>query len=412
MRTQVDTAPPAGPAPPAERAAAGPAWLTAGRAGRAGVALGFLAFFVALPPLTIRSPVPTIVLGLLGVAAGHWATRYGERRLGWGAVAAAVVGIAGGIAATRSGVTNLERVVVWSALLAAMLRYATPLLFAALGGLFSERSGVINIGLEGMMLMGAFWGVWGAEVTGSWVIGLLIGMASGAALALVHAVFAVTLRADQIVSGFSMNLLALGITGFFYVSIYGTQGTPDNLPRTPDVTIPGLEAIPFVGDVVGRMNVLIWLGLLTVVLAWVLVFRTPLGLRLRSVGENPLAAETAGLSPARTRYAAVGVSGMLAAIGGAYLSIGFVGSFTENMTAGRGFIALAVLICGRWRPGGALIFALMFGFFSALAQRLPEFSPQAATLFQALPYVITLIAVAGVVGRSIPPAAIGRPLGR
>jgi general nucleoside transport system permease protein len=399
------------PRPPAEGTEARQG-LTARHVGWAGVALGFLAFFVALPPLTIRSPVPTVVLALAAAAAGVWALRGGERRLATGALAAAVVGLVGGIAATRSGVDNLERVVVWSALFAAMLRYATPLLFAALGGLFSERSGVINIGLEGMMLMGAFWGIWGADKTGSWVIGLLIGMLSGGLLALLHAVFSVSLRADQIVSGFSMNFLALGITGFAYVSIYGTQGTPDQIPRAPDVTVPLLEDIPFLGDVIGRMNILVWLGLVTVLLTWVLVFRTPVGLRLRSVGENPLAAQTAGVSPVRVRYAAVVTSGVLAAIGGAYLSIGFIGSFGENMTDGRGFIALAVLICGRWKPGGALVFALLFGFFSALAQRLPVFSESAATLFQALPYVITLIAVAGVVGRSIPPLAIGRPLDR
>jgi simple sugar transport system permease protein len=397
--------------PPAEDAeTSGP--VTARRIGWAGVALAFLAFFVALPPLTIRSPVPTVILALAAGAAGVWALRGGERRLATGALAAALIGLAGGIAATRSGVANLDRVVVWSALFAAMLRYATPLLFAALGGLFSERSGVINIGLEGMMLMGAFWGIWGAEVTGSWLVGLLIGMASGALLALIHAVFSVSLRADQIVSGFSMNFLAAGITGFAYVSIYGTQGTPDNIPRAPDITVPLLEDIPFFGDVVGRMNILVWLGLLTALLTWVVVFRTPIGLRLRSVGENPLAAQTAGVSPVRVRYIAVLISGMLAAIGGAYLSIGFIGTFGEGMTAGRGYIALAVLICGRWMPGWALVFALLFGFFSALAQRLPVFSESAATLFQALPYVITLIAVAGVVGRSIPPLAIGRPLDR
>jgi general nucleoside transport system permease protein len=399
---------PAPPAEPEERTT----WLSARNVGWAGIVLAFLAFFVALPPLTIRSAIPTVLLGVAALTAGFWAVRGGESRIGYGAVAASVVGIAGGIAATLSGVTNLERVVVWSALLAAMLRYATPLLFAALGGLFSERSGVINIGLEGMMLMGAFWGLWGAVETGSWVLGLLIGMVSGVALALIHALFSVTLRADQIVSGFSMNFLAAGITGFFFVNIYGTEGTPDNIPRAPDVTIPLVEDIPFVGDVLGRMNILVWLGLLTAVATWVVVFRTPLGLRLRSVGENPLAAQTAGVSPVRVRYAAVSISGMLAAIGGAYLSIGFVGSFGENMTAGRGFIALAVMICGRWLPSGAFIFACLFGFFSALAQRLPVFSESAATLFQALPYVITLIAVAGVVGRSIPPAAVGRPLDR
>jgi ABC-type uncharacterized transport system permease subunit len=142
------------------------------------------------------------------------------------------------------------------------------------------------------------------------------------------------------------------------------------------------------------------------------VFRTPAGLRLRSAGENPLAAATAGLSAVRIRYLAVVVSGMLAALGGAYLSIGFVHSFTQNMTAGRGFIALAALIFGRWRPGGAFAATLLFGFGSALAQRLPVFSPSAATLFQALPYVLTLIAVAGVIGRSVAPAALGRPLER
>jgi simple sugar transport system permease protein len=399
------------PAPPAEPEKR-EGWLTGRNIGWLGVVLGFLAFFVALPPLTIRSPIPTVILALAGIGAGLWATVNGGKRVGWGAVAASLIGLAGGIAATQSGVTNLDRVVVWSALFAATLRFATPLLFAALGGLFSERSGVINIGLEGMMLMGAFWGLWGAEVTGSWLIGLLIGMFSGLLLALLHALFSVTLRADQIVSGFAMTFLAAGITGFFYVSIYGTEGTPDNIPRAPDVTVPLLDDIPFVGDVVGRMNILIWLGLLTCLLTWLIVFRTPMGLRLRSVGENPLAAQTAGVSPVRVRYVAVGISGMLAAIGGAYLSIGFVGSFVENMTAGRGYIALAVLICGRWMPSGALAFACLFGFCSALAQRLPVFSESAATLFQALPYVVTLIAVAGVVGRSIPPAAIGRPLDR
>jgi ABC-type uncharacterized transport system permease subunit len=393
-----------------DRALGLPEWLTANRAGWAGVVLGVAAFFIAVPPLLVRSPVPVVLLALISVGAGAVALRGGERRLGWGAIAAGVVGAAGGIAATQSGVTNLERVVVWSALFAAMLRFATPLVFAALGGLFSERSGVVNIGLEGMMLMGAFFGIWGADLTGSWLLGLLIGMLAGGVLALIHAVFSVSLRADQIVSGFSLNFLALGITGYFFIDQFGTEGTPDNVARVPDITLPGIESIGFLGDIFGQMNLLIWAGLLAVLLTWVVVFRTPIGLRLRSAGENPLAAETAGLSVRKVRYTAVFASGVLAATGGAYLSIGFVGSFTQNMTAGRGFIALAVLICGRWRPGGALAFALLFGFSSALAQRLPAFSPSAATLFQALPYVLTLIAVAGVIGRSTPPAALGRPL--
>jgi simple sugar transport system permease protein len=225
-------------------------------------------------------------------------------------------------------------------------------------------------------------------------------------------VFSVSLRSDQIVSGTALNFLAMGITGYMFVDIYGEQGTPDDIPAVPAISLPGIRDIPLVGDVIGQLNLLIWVGLLLVLVTWVVVFRTPAGLRLRSAGENPLAAETAGLSPSRIRYLAVTASGALAAAGGAYLSIGFVHSFSENMTTGRGFIALAALIFGRWRPGGALAATLLFGFSSALAQRLPAFSPSAATLFQALPYVLTLIAVAGVIGRSVAPAALGRPLSR
>ena len=225
----------------------------------------------------------------LALVAGAVAVRGGERKLGWGAVLAAVVGVAlGGSRATKSGEGNLRDVVAWSALFAAMLRYATPLLFAALGGVMSERSGVINIGLEGMMLMGAFFGVYGADLTGSWVLGLVIGMAAGALLALIHAVFAVSLRADQIVSGSALNLLAAGITGYLYLDRYGAEGTPDNIPRMPDVHLPGIQDIPFFGDIFGQLNILVWLGLLTVLLLWVLVFRTR-----RACGSAP---------PARTRW--------------------------------------------------------------------------------------------------------------
>jgi simple sugar transport system permease protein len=323
-----------------------------------------------------------------------------------------VVGGAGAWAATRSGVSNLEDVVVWSALFAAMLRFATPLLFGALGGIMSERSGVVNIGIEGMMLMGAYFAIFGADVTGSWLPGLLIGMAAGGVLALVHALFSITLRADQIVGGVAINLLALGITGYLFVDRYGDNGTPDNVSRVPDVTLPGVKDIGFVGDAIGKANLMTWLALAMVVALTVFLFRTPRGLRLRAIGEHPRAAETVGLSVIRTRYVAVVASGVLAALGGAYLSIGFLGSFNQNLTAGRGYIALAVVICGRWRPAGALAFALLFGFSSAIAQRLPTFSESGATLFQALPYVITIIAVAGVIGRSRPPAADGQPYTR
>jgi simple sugar transport system permease protein len=377
--------------------------------GWTGIALGVLAFFVAVPPIMLRSVVPIVLLAVLAITAGAVAVQLGAKRIGWGAIASGFFGIAGGIAATRSGEAHLEEVVVWGALLASTLRYATPLTLAALGGLFSERSGVINIALEGMMLIGAFFGAYGADKTGSWILGIVIAILAGAIFAALHALFAVTLRADQIVSGTALNLLAVGITGYLYVDIYGTQGTPDDLPGVPDVHLP-IKSVPLLGDVFGQLNLMVWLTLALVLVTWVVVFRTSIGLRLRSVGENPLAAETAGLSVVRTRYLAVMTSGGLAAMGGAFLSIGFVHSFSQNMTAGRGFIALAALIFGRWRPGTALAATLLFGFGSALAQRLPVFSPSGAVLFQALPYVLTLIAVTGVIGRSIPPAALGRPL--
>ena len=377
--------------------------------GWAGVALGAIAWYIALPPLTVRTPVPSLLLALAAVTAGALAVRGEERRLGWGAVAAGVVGGAGAVAATQSGVGNLEDVFVWSALIAAMLRFATPLVFGALGGIICERSGVINIGLEGMMLMGAFFGIFGADLTGSWWLGVLIGMASGGALALIHALFSIQFRADQVVSGFAMNLLALGITGYVFIAHYGDQGTPDDIPRVPVLTLPGIDDIPFVGDAIGRASLLTWLALLLVPLLALYLFRTPRGLRLRSVGEKPRAADSVGVPVIRTRYLAVIASGLLAALGGVYLSIAFLGSFSQNLTAGRGYIALAAVIFGAWRPAGALAAALLFGFSSALAQRLPAFSESTAVLFQALPYVLTLIVVAGVIGRTRPPAAIGVP---
>ena len=377
--------------------------------GWTGMAFGALAWFVALPPLLIRTPIPTLLLALGAVLLGVAAIQGGERRVGWLAIAAGVIGAIGGVVATQSGEGNLEDVFAWSALIAAMLRFATPLAFAALGGILCERSGVINIGLEGMMLMGAFFGIFGADLTGSWLLGALIGMAAGGAMGLLHAVLSVTLRADQVVGGTAINFLAIGITGYVYIAHYGARGTPRDVPRAPDVTLPGIESIPFFGDAIGEANVLTWIALLLVPLLALYLFRTPGGLRLRSVGEKPRAADSVGVPVLRTRYLAVTASGLLAALGGVYLSIALAGVFNEMMTDGRGFIALAAVIFGNWRPAGALAGALLFGFSSAVAQRLPAFSEPLAVLFQALPYVVTLVVVAGVIGRSRPPAAIGVP---
>jgi simple sugar transport system permease protein len=380
--------------------------------GAFGIFLGVLASWLALPPLASRTVLWPILVGILGVAAGIWAASRGARRAGWGAVAAGILGIVLGVAATRSSVGQLDTVVVWSALLASTLRYATPLTFAAIGGMFSERSGVVNIGLEGMMLMGAFFGIWGADKTGSWVLGVVIAVVAGMLLALVHAVFAIHLRADQIVIGTAINFLALGITGYLFTDIYGARGIPTNVPGIPDITIGWLKNAYFIGPIFGNLNLMIWLSFVLLVVAYLVMFRTPVGLRLRSVGEHPRAADTVGISVYRTRYLAVVTSGGLAALGGAYLTLGFIHNFDQNITGGRGFIALAALIFGKWRPFGAFAAALLFGFSSALGDRLPSYFAAGSSipqLFNILPYALTLIAVAGVIGRSIPPAAIGRP---
>jgi general nucleoside transport system permease protein len=384
-----------------------------------GISLGFFALWLALPPFVVRTAPAPVAVGILAAAAGIWAISRREYRVGGGAIVIGVVGIAVAILAMRATSSNLKDVFVWSALIAATLRYATPITFAAIGGMFSERSGVVNIGLEGMMLMGAYFGAYGADVTGSWVTGLFICVVSGAALAFIHAIFSIHLQADQIVSGTAVNFLALGITGYLYNQHYGNNGTPNDLPAIPDVNLKFLSHIPpsgfgnFLYNAIGQLNLMVWLSLLLLPVAYVVMFKTPVGLRIRSVGEHPKAADTLGISVYGTRYAAVTLSGALAALGGVFLSIGFVNSFTENMTAGRGFIALAALIFGGWRPFGAFAAALLFGFSSALASRLPDLSASDSAawplLFQTLPYVLTLIAVAGVIGRSIPPAAVGRP---
>jgi simple sugar transport system permease protein len=387
--------------------------------GIVGIALGVIAFWLALPPVAVRSAPMPVALGIVAVAAGIWAFARGEHRVGGGAAVAGVIGIVGALVTMQATTANLKDVFVWSALTAATLRFATPLTFAAIGGMFSERSGVVNIGLEGMMLMGAFFGAWGADKTGSWVGGLALGILAGGALAFVHAIFSIHLRADQIVSGTAVNFLALGVTGYVYNDVYGNNGTPNDLPAIPDVNIGFLSHIPphglgnFLDGALGSLNLMIWIALLLLPVSYIVMFRTAIGLRIRSVGEHPRAADTVGISVYGVRYASVTLSGMLAALGGVFLSLGFVNSFTENMTAGRGFIALAALIFGGWRPFGAFAACVLFGFSSALAQRLPDLSTSESAawpvLFQTLPYVLTLIAVAGIIGRSIPPAAIGRP---
>lgn len=397
----------------------GAAVVTPKRVGVVGFIAGMLAFWVALPPIHARSIVVPVILAALAVAAGVYAVRGGSVRVGWSAIVLGFIGLGLGYLATRSSVGNLEIVFTWSTLIASMLVFATPLMFASLGGIFSERSGVINIGLEGMMLMGAFWGIWGADKTGNWITGVLVGMAAGGLLGLLHAFFSVHLRADQIIGGTAINLMAIGITGYAFVQLYGTENIPAGVSEIPRLQLSFLDRIPpdtvgnFLYGAFGRLSVMIWIGFLFVIIAHFVMFKTPLGLRLRSTGEHPRAADTVGISVYAMRYFGVTLSGVLAAAGGAFLSVGVISSFNENMTAGRGFIALAAVIAGNWRPFGSLFFACLFGFSTALAFRLGDAYRDSVAgldvLAQMLPYVLTLIIVAGVIGKSMPPASVGRP---
>jgi simple sugar transport system permease protein len=387
-------------------------WTSPRAVGALGIGLGLLAFWLALPPLHTRTTAVPVVVGILAIAAGIWAWSRDERRVGGGAAVAGALGIALGLAAQQSSTGKLDSVVVWSALFAAALRYATPLFYAAIGGLYCERAGVVNVALEGMLLTGAYFGIWADDFSHSWVVALLVAMLAGALFAAIHAVWSIQFKVDQIISGTALNFLALGITGYLFIQHYGDNGTPGDIGNygIPDIHLGFISSIPFIGGIFGQLNLMIWLSFVLLIVTYVIVFRTPFGLRLRAVGEHPRAADTVGISVYKTRYIAVIASGAIAALGGAYLSVGYVHSFNQGMTNGRGFIGLAALIFGKWRPLPTFLATLLFGFSSAVAQALPQaYGNQWGTLFQALPYLLTLIAVAGVIGRSVGPAAAGRP---
>jgi ABC-type uncharacterized transport system permease subunit len=307
---------------------------------------------------------------------------------------------------------NIE-VLIGAGVLAATLRLATPIALAALGGVVSERSGVTNIALEGCMLMGAFFAVFAADKTGSLPVAILVGLIAGVALAGLHALASITFRADQIISGMALNILALGLTSYLDYELYGTTGTPASLPGVPTVDLGFLSAIPVLGGAFGHQSSILWVTFLLVIVLELFLFRTVPGLRLRAVGEHPRAAETVGIDVRRTRYWAVLASGALAALGGVYLSMAVAGSFTDGMTNGKGFIGLAAMIFGRWKPVGALVASLIFGYGDALSVSLQGVSIGdlriPVQLLSTIPYVLTILAVAGFVGRSRPPAADGVP---
>ena len=277
-----------------------------------------------------------------------------------------------------------------------MIRIAIPYLFAASGGVVAERAGIVSLTLEGFMLSGAFAAVLGVNYTGNPWVGVLTGIFGGLVFALIHAVATIRYRADQIVVGVAINLMAIGVTRFFLKLFFDSSS---NSPRVEG----------FGGNIAaaGFDNPLLWLGLLVPVGVAFMVYRTPFGLRLRAAGEHPDAAESVGVSVKRVRYVAVAISGMLAGLGGVYLALD-QHQFTDQMTAGRGFIALSAVIFGRWDPIRAALACLLFAAAETLQIQLQGSHAIASQFIEMIPYVLTIIALAGVVGRAVPPAALGK----
>ena len=289
-------------------------------------------------------------------------------------------------------------------LFAAALRMATPIVYAALGGIFSERVGIINIGLEGTMLASAFAGVTVSYYTGNPWLGVVVAVIVGGLVGLLHALLTVKFVGDQIVSGTGINIFAMGFTAYMSQIIWGSRGASDGVQGLGTWTIPVIADLPVVGPIIGSHSPLVYLMLVVTVLSYVVLFKTPLGLRIRAVGEHPTAAETAGIDVLRVKYLCVMLSGMLAGLGGAFMSLGHLNLFTRGMTGGRGFIAMAAMIFGKWMPFGAFWASLLFGLADALQMRLQSLGLLPPQIILTIPYLLTVAVLAGVVGKARPPS--------
>jgi len=317
-----------------------------------------------------------------------------------------------------------EFVILAASTLGATLRVATPLILCALAGLFSERSGIIDIGLEGKMLAAAFAAATVGAATGQAGLALLAAVAIAVMLALLHGFACITHRGDHVVSGVAINIVASGLTAVLGIHWYQRGGQTPDVPASgrfatlfPDLAdamsrVPVIG--PFIAEILLKHNLLVYLAFAAVPAAWWLLYRTRFGLRLRAVGENPHMVDTAGISVSGLRYRAVMICGALCGVAGTYLTLAQNASFTPNMTAGQGFMALAAMIFGKWRPGPALFACLLFGFLDAVAIRLqgvslPGVGQVPVQLIQAAPYVLTVVLLAGFIGKAVAPKAIGVP---
>ncbi|SDU80711.1 nucleoside ABC transporter membrane protein [Microlunatus sagamiharensis] len=329
----------------------------------------------------------------------------------WAALAATVAGLAVVVGFLTWAAAGRDLPFPVSNQFAGTLSLATPLVFGALCGVLCERAGVVNVSIEGQFLAAAFAAAVVGSITQSVPAAIVAAVVAGVVMAALLALFSINYLVNQVVLGVVLNLLAVGVTGFLFDQlVQPAASTYNNAPVLDTIAIPGLSSIPFFGRVLFDQNVLAYLAIIAVVVVWVLLYRTTWGLRVRSVGEHPQAADTVGISVRGIRWSAVLAGGVLAGLGGSFFTLASTGQFTKEFTVGNGFIALAALIMGRWRPVLATVMCLFFGFVTQMASQLQTLStPMPSQLLLVLPYIATIIAVAGLVGRVRPPAADGVP---
>ena len=361
---------------------------------------------ISAPDLVLPTGTTLLVLGIVVIAVAIWnLLRRDERDTLAIAMVSALVIVAFLIWATRGKSLNLTGMLVSS------LVRATPIALAALSGLYSERSGVVNIGIEGMMLIGSFTSVVMASVSGNLFLGVIAGILAGMLFGWLHGVLSIKYRVDQIVSGTGIIILALGMTSYLQRSVlnlYPELNQPGSVIAA--FPIPGLYKIPVIGPLLFNQSPIIYTLFILLIVTRILMYQTRWGLRTRSVGEHPKAADTLGINVFRTRYVSVLISGAIAGLAGAYMSIGAAGRFNEGMSAGKGFLGLAAMIFGNWNPGGAFLGALIFGFFDSWQEKLSILQVGIPVdLLGMAPYIATMVVLAGLIGRSRMPAADGQP---
>jgi len=361
---------------------------------------------IAAPDLIVPTALSLYILGALVALAGGWLLVMGDRRVNLTVALAAIAGIASFLVwASRGKSINLTGMLVSS------LVRATPIALAALCGIWSERAGVVNIGIEGMMLAGAFTSVVAASVSGSLFVGVLVGSLTGLLFALLHAVLSIRYRVDQIISGTGIIILALGLTSYLQRAVlnnYPELNQPG--PVISAFSIPGLWEIPVIGPILFNQSPIIYTLIILLVVTHMIMYYTKWGLRIRAVGEHPRAADTLGVNVFGIRYTSVLISGAVAGLAGAYMSIGAAGRFNEGMTAGKGFLGLAAMIFGNYNSAGAFLGSLIFGFFDSWQEKLALLQVGVPPdLLGMAPYLATMVVLAGIVGRARVPAADGKP---